>query len=330
MNIGINGFGRIGRLALRNIIEQKGLNIVAINDLFPAEYLAYLLKYDSTHGKLNADISHDSNHIIINEKKIRVSCEKDPSKIKWGDVGADYIIESSGFFLTQELCKKHIECGAKKVVMSAPPKDNTPMYVMGVNHNDYKESFNIVSNASCTTNCLAPIVEILDRHFGIENGVVSTVHAVTASQNAIDSPNLKNWRLGRGAFQNIIPSTTGAANAVGKILPKLKGKLTGMSFRVPTANVSIVDLSVNLKSETSYKEICSIMQSESKSKRYGGILGYSDENLVSTDFLSDSRTSILDANSGIEISPSFFKIISWYDNEWGYSKKLIDLLQHIK
>ncbi len=330
MNIGINGFGRIGRLALRNIIEQKGLNIVAINDLFPAEYLAYLLKYDSTHGKLNADIGYDSKHIIINDKKIRVSCEKDPSRINWGDIGADYVIESSGLFLTQELCKEHLKCGAKKVVMSAPPKDNTPMYVMGVNHNDYNEGFKIVSNASCTTNCLAPIVEILDRHFGIENGVVSTIHAVTATQNAIDSPNLKNWRLGRGAFQNIIPSTTGAANAVGKILPKLKGRLTGMSFRVPTANVSIVDLSVNLSSKTSYKEICRIMQNESASKRYNEILGYSDENLVSTDFISDSRTSIIDANSGIQISETFFKIISWYDNEWGYSKKLIDLLQHIK
>tara|TARA_B100001287_G_C22598328_1_gene489155 strand:+ start:59 stop:1051 length:993 start_codon:yes stop_codon:yes gene_type:complete len=330
MNIGINGFGRIGRLALRNIITQNDLNVVAINDLYPAEYLAYLLKYDSTHGKLNANISSEGTHIIINDKKIRVSNEKDPLQIKWGDVGAEYIIESSGLFLTQELCAKHIRCGAKKVVMSAPPKDNTPMYVMGVNHNDYNDSFNIVSNASCTTNCLAPIVEILNRHFGVENGVVSTIHAVTATQNAIDSPNSKNWRLGRGAFQNIIPSTTGAANAVGKIIPKLNGRLTGMSFRVPTANVSTVDLSVNLKSNTSYKEICRVIQNESNSKRYSGILGYCQEKLVSTDFLSDSRTSIFDAISSIEVSPSFFKIISWYDNEWGYSKKLIDLLQHIK
>ena len=221
MNIGINGLGRIGQLALRNIIERKDINVVAINDLFPAEYLAYLLKYDSTHGKFNANISHDDNHVIINDKKIKVSCEKDPSNIKWGNVGADYIIESSGVFLTQELARKHINCGAKKVIMSAPPKDNTPMYVMGVNHNNYDSSFDIVSNASCTTNCLAPIVEILDRSFGIENGIMSTIHAVTATQNPIDSPNLKNWRLGRGGYQNIIPSSTGAANAVGKILPNL-------------------------------------------------------------------------------------------------------------
>ena len=329
MNIGINGLGRIGQLVLRNIIERKDLNVVAINDLFPAKYLAYLLKYDSTHGKFNADISHDDNHVIINDKKIKVSCEKDPSNIKWGDVGADYIIEASGVFLTQELARKHINCGAKKVIMSAPPKDNTPMYVMGVNHKNYDRSFDIVSNASCTTNCLAPIVEILDRSFGVENGIMSTIHAVTATQNAIDSPNLKNWRLGRGGYQNIIPSSTGAANAVGKILPNLEGKLTGMSFRVPTANVSVVDLSVNLKSKTTYKEICSIMQNESISKRYRGILGYTEESVVSTDFLSDKRISIFDATAGIEISPTFFKIISWYDNEWGYSNKLIDLLEHI-
>ena len=330
MNIGINGLGRIGQLALRNIIERKDLNVVAINDLFPAEYLAYLLKYDSTHGKFNADISHDENHVIINDKKIKVSCEKDPSNIKWGDVGADYIIEASGVFLTQESAIKHINCGAKKVVMSAPPKDNTPMYVMGVNHNNYDSSFDIVSNASCTTNCLAPVVEILDRHFGVENGIMSTIHAVTATQKAIDSPNLKNWRLGRGGYQNIIPSSTGAANAVGKILPNLNGKLTGMSFRVPTANVSVVDLSINLKSKTSYDEICRIMQNESINNRYNGILGYTEESVVSTDFLSDKRTSIFDATAGIEISPTFFKIISWYDNEWGYSNKLIDLLEHIK
>ena len=330
MNIGINGLGRIGQLALRNIVERKDLNVVAINDLFPAEYLAYLLKYDSTHGKFNANISHDNNHLIINDKKIKVSCEKDPANIKWGDAGADYIIEASGVFLTQELASKHINCGAKKVIMSAPPKDNTPMYVMGVNHNNYDSSFDIVSNASCTTNCLAPIVEILDRSFGVENGIMSTIHAITATQKAIDSPNLKNWRLGRGGYQNIIPSSTGAANAVGKILPNLEGKLTGMSFRVPTANVSVVDLSVNLKSKTSYEEICSVMQNESVSNRYKGILGYTDESVVSTDFLSDKRTSIFDATAGIEISPTFFKIISWYDNEWGYSNKLIDLLEHIK
>lgn len=330
MNIGINGFGRIGRLALRNIIERNGLNVVAINDLFPAKYLAYLLKYDSTHGKFNADISYEKNNIIINDKKIKVSCEKDPSNIKWGNVGADYVIEASGIFLTNELAKKHLDCGAKKVVMSAPPKDNTPMYVMGVNHNEYNNDINIVSNASCTTNCLAPIVEILDRYFGVENGIMSTIHAATATQNTIDGPNLKNWRLGRGAYQNIIPSSTGAAKAVGKILPKLDRRLTGMSFRVPTANVSVIDLSVNLKSKTTYEDICGVMKKESVSKRYSGVLGFTDENVVSTDFLSDNRTSIFDSNSGIEISPTFFKIVSWYDNEWGYSNKLIDLLEHIK
>jgi len=330
MKLGINGFGRIGRLALRSVLKRKNISVVAINDLYPAEYLAYLLKYDSSHGKLNAIIEHDKKNLIINGEKIRVTSEKDPSKINWGEIGAKYIIESSGLFLTQELAKKHLDCGAKKVVMSAPPKDNTPMYVMGVNHNDYNNSFNIVSNASCTTNCLATIVEILDRCYVIENGIMSTIHAVTATQNAIDSPNLKNWRLGRGAYQNIIPSSTGAANAVGKILPDLLGKLTGMSFRVPTVNVSVVDLSVNLKSKTTYKEICDVMLDESMSKKYKGILGYTEEDVVSTDFLSDSRTSIFDANAGIEISPSFFKIISWYDNEWGYSNKIIDLLEHIK
>ena len=330
MKIGINGFGRIGRLTLRNILKREGLKVVAINDLYPAEYLAYLLKYDSSHGKLDAVIEYDDNSLIINGEKIRITSERDPSNINWSSVNADYIVEASGVFLTTELAKKHLNAGAKKVVLSAPAKDETPTFVMGVNHLDYQTNYDIVSNASCTTNCLAPIVEILDRNFGVENGIVSTIHAVTATQKSIDSPSPKNWRLGRGAYQNIIPSSTGAAKAVGKVLPKMNGKLTGMSFRVPTANVSVVDLTVNLQKETSYKEICDVMYKESLSARYNGVLGYTDEDVVSTDFMSDSRTSIFDANAGIELSPTFFKIISWYDNEWGYSNKLIDLLEHIK
>ena len=330
MKIGINGFGRIGRLTLRNILKREGLKVVAINDLYPAEYLAYLLKYDSSHGKLDAVIEYDDNSLIINGEKIRITSERDPSNINWSSVNADYIVEASGVFLTTELAKKHLDAGAKKVVLSAPAKDETPTFVMGVNHLDYQTNYDIVSNASCTTNCLAPIVEVLDRNFGVENGIMSTIHAVTATQKSIDSPSPKNWRLGRGAYQNIIPSSTGAAKAVGKVLPKMNGKLTGMSFRVPTANVSVVDLTVNLQKETSYKEICDVMYKESLSARYNGVLGYTDEDVVSTDFMSDSRTSIFDANAGIELSPTFFKIISWYDNEWGYSNKLIDLLEHIK
>ena len=330
MKLGINGFGRIGRLALRSVLNRKNISVVAINDLYPAEYLAYLLKYDSNHGKLNATIEHDKKNLIIDGRKIRVTSEKDPSKINWGEIGAEYIIESSGVFLTSDLAKNHLKAGAKKVILSAPAKDDTPTFVMGVNHDDYKNEFDIISNASCTTNCLAPIIEILDRNFGVDSGIMSTIHAVTATQKSIDSPNLKNWRLGRGAYQNIIPSSTGAAKAVEKVLPSMKGKLTGMSFRVPTANVSAVDLSVNLKSETSYEEICKIMLKESGSLRYKNVLGYTKEEVVSSDFMSDSRTSIFDAKAGIELNPKFFKIISWYDNEWGYSNKIIDLLEHVK
>ena len=330
MKLGINGFGRIGRLALRSVLNRKNISVVAINDLYPAEYLAYLLKYDSNHGKLNARIEHDKKNLIIDGKKIRVTSEKDPSKINWGEIDAEYIIESSGVFLTSDLAKNHLKAGAKKVILSAPAKDDTPTFVMGVNHDNYKNEFDVISNASCTTNCLAPIIEILDRNFGVDSGIMSTIHAVTATQKSIDSPNLKNWRLGRGASQNIIPSSTGAAKAVEKVLPSMKGKLTGMSFRVPTANVSAVDLSVNLKSETSYEEICKIMLKESRSLRYKNVLGYTNEEVVSSDFMSDSRTSIFDVKAGIELNPKFFKIISWYDNEWGYSNKIIDLLEHIR
>ena len=330
MNIGINGFGRIGRLAFRNILSRKEMNIVAINDLIPIDYLAYMLKYDSSHGKLTEEVTHDSNHLYVGNHKIRISSEKDPSKLNWREVNAEYIIESTGLFLTNELAKKHLEAGAKKVVLSAPSKDQTPMFVMGVNHNEYTSNMNIVSNASCTTNCLAPIVEVLDRKFGVENGIMSTVHAATATQKTVDSPSMKDWRSGRGSIQNIIPASTGAAKAVGRVLPSMRGKLTGMAYRVPTANVSVVDLTVNLKSETSYKEICHIMKEESRSKRYNGILGYTDEDLVSTDFMTDSRISIFDSKAGIELNSKFFKVISWYDNEWGYSNKIIDLINHME
>ena len=329
MNIGINGFGRIGRLAFRNILGRKDMSIVAINDLFPIDYLVYMLKYDSSHGRLKEDVTYNGNFIYIGNHKIRVTSEKNPSKLNWSEVSAEYIIESTGLFLINELAKKHLEAGAKKVVLSAPSKDETPMFVMGVNHKEYNNSMDIVSNASCTTNCLAPIVEILDRKFGIESGIMSTVHAATATQKTVDSPSIKDWRSGRGAYQNIIPASTGAAKAVGRVLPSMKGRLTGMAYRVPTANVSVVDLTVNLKSQTSYEEICSVMKEASKSERYNGILGFTDEDLVSTDFMSDSRTSIFDSKAGIELTPKFFKVVSWYDNEWGYSNKVLDLITYM-
>ena len=329
MNIAINGFGRIGRLAFRNILKRANMNVVAINDLYPVDYLAYMLKYDSSHGRLDLEVSYDKEHLYVGGHKIRISSEKDPSKLKWSEVNAEYVIEATGLFLTSDLAQKHLDAGAKKVVLSAPSKDETPMFVMGVNHEKYTEEMNIVSNASCTTNCLAPIVEILDRKFGVESGIMSTVHAATATQKTVDSPSLKDWRAGRGAYQNIIPASTGAAKAVGKVLPSMEGKLTGMAYRVPTANVSVVDLTVNLKSETSYEEICHTMLEASKTERYKGILGYTNEDLVSTDFMSDSRTSIFDSKAGIELNSKFFKVVSWYDNEWGYSNKILDLIVHM-
>ena len=330
MKIGINGFGRIGRLVLRNCLERKNIEIVAINDLFSIEYLVYLLKYDSTHGKLNHEIVIQKNYLLIGENKIRISSEKDPKKINWKEVGAEYIVESTGLFLTSELAKSHLEAGAKKVILSAPSKDKTPMFVMGVNHENYDKKMDVVSNASCTTNCLAPIIDVLDRNFGIKNGIMSTIHATTATQKTVDGPSQNNWRSGRGALQNIIPSSTGAAKAVSRILPLMEGKLTGMAYRVPTANVSVVDLSVNLKKETSYLEICTAMKDASVSKKYKGILGYTDEEVVSSDFISDSRTSIFDAKAGLEISSKFYKLVSWYDNEWGYASKLIDLIEYME
>jgi glyceraldehyde 3-phosphate dehydrogenase len=330
MKIGINGFGRIGRLVLRNCLERDNIEIVAINDLFSIEYLAYMLKYDSTHGRLSDEIIIQKNYLLIGKNKIRVTSEKDPKEINWKEIGAEYIVESTGLFLTTESAKSHLDAGAKKVILSAPSKDKTPMFVMGVNHENYDKKMDVVSNASCTTNCLAPIIDVLDRNFGVENGIMSTIHATTATQKTVDGPSPKNWRSGRGVLQNIIPSSTGAAKAVSRILPLMEGKLTGMAYRVPTANVSVVDVSVNLKKETSYAEICKAFKEASASKKYKGILGYTNEEVVSSDFISDSRTSIFDAKAGLEISSKFYKLVSWYDNEWGYANKLIDLIEYME
>jgi glyceraldehyde 3-phosphate dehydrogenase len=329
IKVGINGFGRIGRLVLRNALEREDVEVVAINDLFSIDYLAHLIKYDSSHGRLNKDVFIENSCLVIDGCRIRVFSEKDPKKIKWRDVEAEYIVEATGLFLTKNLASAHINAGAKKVILSAPPKDDTPLFVMGVNHKDYKKEDHIVSNASCTTNCLAPIVEILDRKYGVKSGIMTTIHATTATQKTVDSPSLKDWRAGRGALQNIIPSSTGAAKAVARVLPSMKGRLNGMAFRVPTANVSVIDLTVNLEKDTSYDEICKIMKKESLSERYCNILGYTEEDVVSTDFMSDSRTSVFDAKAGMELNSTFFKIVSWYDNEWGYANKLIDLIEYI-
>ncbi|MFB0494650.1 glyceraldehyde 3-phosphate dehydrogenase [Mucilaginibacter sp. OAE612] len=328
MKIGINGFGRIGRLAFRAAIERPDIEVVGINDLVEPDYMAYMLKYDSTHGQFNGTIAVEGGHLVVNGKTIRVTAEKDPANLKWGEVGAEVIIESTGLFLTQETAQKHIDAGAKKVVMSAPAKDDTPTFVMGVNHKALKADQNIVSNASCTTNCLAPIAKVLDDKFGIEEGLMTTVHAVTATQKTVDGPSAKDWRGGRGAYQNIIPSSTGAAKAVGLVLPQLKGKLTGMSFRVPVADVSVVDLTVRLKNGASYETIKAAMKEASEGE-LKGILGYTEDEVVSEDFKGDVRTSIFDAKAGIGLNDNFVKVVSWYDNEWGYSNKLIDLVQEI-
>jgi glyceraldehyde 3-phosphate dehydrogenase len=328
MKIGINGFGRIGRLAFRAAIERSDIEVVGINDLVEPDYMAYMLKYDSTHGAFKGTIAVEGGHLVVNGKTIRVTAEKDPANLKWGEVGAEVIIESTGLFLTQETAQKHIDAGAKKVVMSAPAKDDTPTFVMGVNHKELKADQTIVSNASCTTNCLAPIAKVLDDNFGIEEGLMTTVHAVTATQKTVDSPSAKDWRGGRGAYQNIIPSSTGAAKAVGLVLPQLKGKLTGMSLRVPVADVSVVDLTVRLKKGASYEAIKAAMKAASEGE-LKGILGYTEDDVVSEDFKGDARTSIFDAKAGIGLNDNFVKVVSWYDNEWGYSNKLIDLVQEL-
>ncbi|GEM69566.1 glyceraldehyde-3-phosphate dehydrogenase [Sphingobacterium mizutaii NBRC 14946 = DSM 11724] len=328
MKIGINGFGRIGRLAFRAAVKRSDIEVVGINDLVEPDYLAYMLKYDSTHGQFDGTVEVKDGNLIVNGKTIRVTAEKDPANLKWNEVGAEVVIESTGFFLTQELAQKHIEAGAKKVIMSAPAKDDTPTFVMGVNHKDLKPEYNIVSNASCTTNCLAPIAKVLNDKFGIVEGLMTTVHAVTATQKTVDGPSVKDWRGGRGAYQNIIPSSTGAAKAVGLVLPELKGKLTGMSLRVPTADVSVVDLTVRLEKGASYEDIKKAMKDASEGE-LKGILGYTEDDVVSTDFLGDARTSIFDAKAGISLNDNFVKVVSWYDNEWGYSNKIIDLAQEV-
>ncbi len=328
MKIGINGFGRIGRLAFRAAVDRPDIEIVGINDLVEPDYMAYMLRYDSTHGQFKGTIAVEGGHLVVNGKTIRVTAEKDPANLKWNEVGAEVIIESTGLFLTMESAQKHIDAGAKKVVMSAPAKDDTPTFVMGVNHKSLKADQHIISNASCTTNCLAPIAKVLNDKFGIEEGLMSTIHAVTATQKTVDGPSAKDWRGGRGAYQNIIPSSTGAAKAVGLVLPELKGKLTGMSFRVPVADVSVVDLTARLKTPATYEQVKAAMKEASEGE-LKGILGYTEDEVVSEDFKGDARTSIFDAKAGISLNDNFVKVVSWYDNEWGYSNKLIDMVQEV-
>lgn len=328
IRIGINGFGRIGRLIFRVAMEQEDIEVVAINDLVALDYLVYLLKYDSTHGRFKGEVGIEDGHLMVNGKSIRISAQKDPSQLNWGEVGADFIVESTGLFLTEEMAVKHIEAGAKKVIMTAPSKDATPMFVMGVNHETYHSDMKIVSNASCTTNCLAPLAKVIHEAFGIKEGLMTTIHATTATQNTVDGISNKDWRGGRGAGQNIIPSSTGAAIAVGKVIPALNGKLTGMAFRVPIPNVSVVDLTVNLERPATYDEIKKVIK-EASENELKGILGYTEEQVVSTDFLGDSRTSIFDAEAGMALTETFVKLVSWYDNEWGYSFKVIELMRHM-
>lgn len=327
IRIGINGFGRIGRCVFRAAIEKGDVEIVGINDLLEPDYMAYMLKYDSTHGRFNGTVEVVDGNLVVNGKKIRVTAHKDPAQLNWAELNVDVAIESTGLFLTDVDARKHIEAGAKKVVMSAPSKDDTPMFVMGVNHETYKGQ-DIVSNASCTTNCLAPIAKVLNDNWGIKDGLMTTVHATTATQRTVDGPSAKDWRGGRGAGQNIIPSSTGAAKAVGKVIPELNGKLTGMSFRVPTPDVSVVDLTVNLEKPANYDEICRVMKKESEGS-LKGVLGYTEESVVSNDFIGEICTSVFDATAGIALTDTFLKIVAWYDNEMGYSNKVIDLAKYI-
>ncbi len=328
IRVGINGFGRIGRLVFRAAQERNDIEIVGINDLIDVEYMAYMLRYDTMHGQFKGSVEVKDGKLVVNGKSIRVTAEKDPANLKWNEVGADYVVESTGLFLTKEKAQGHIAAGAKYVVMSAPSKDDTPMFVCGVNTDSYVKGTQFVSNASCTTNCLAPIAKVLNDVFGIEDGLMTTVHSTTATQKTVDGPSVKDWRGGRAASGNIIPSSTGAAKAVGKVIPSLNGKLTGMSFRVPTLDVSVVDLTVNLKKAASYEEICAAMKKTSEGE-LKGILGYTEDDVVSSDFLGDSRTSIFDAKAGIQLTPTFVKVVSWYDNEWGYSNKVLDLVAHM-
>lgn len=328
IKVGINGFGRIGRFVFRAAQKRSDIEIVGINDLLDAEYMAYMLKYDTMHGRFDGTVEVKDGHLVVNGKTIRVTAEKNPADLKWNEIGAEYVVESTGLFLSKEKAQGHIDAGAKYVVMSAPSKDDTPMFVCGVNTDKYVKGTQFVSNASCTTNCLAPLAKVLHDNFGITDGLMTTVHATTATQKTVDGPSVKDWRGGRASAGNIIPSSTGAAKAVGKVIPELNGKLTGMSFRVPTLDVSVVDLTVNLAKPATYAEICEAIKKASEGE-LKGILGYTDEDVVSSDFLGDTRTSIFDAKAGIALTDKFVKLVSWYDNEIGYSNKVLDLVAHM-
>ncbi|WP_350306099.1 glyceraldehyde-3-phosphate dehydrogenase [Photorhabdus viridis] len=327
IKVGINGFGRIGRIVFRAAQERSDIEIVAINDLLDAKYMAYMLKYDSTHGRFKGTVEVEDGHLVVNGKTIRVTAERDPANLKWNEVGVDVVAEATGIFLTDETARKHIIAGAKKVVLTGPSKDDTPMFVMGVNHKAYAGQ-DIVSNASCTTNCLAPLAKVINDKFGIVEGLMTTVHATTATQKTVDGPSAKDWRGGRGAAQNIIPSSTGAAKAVGKVIPELNGKLTGMSFRVPTPNVSVVDLTVRLEKPATYQQICDAIKDAAEGE-LKGVLGYTEDDVVSNDFNGEKLTSVFDAKAGIALNDNFVKLVSWYDNETGYSNKVLDLITHI-
>ncbi|ERF79189.1 MULTISPECIES: glyceraldehyde-3-phosphate dehydrogenase [Gallibacterium] len=327
IKIGINGFGRIGRIVFRAAQHRDDIEVVGINDLIDVDYMAYMLKYDSTHGRFDGTVEVKDGHLVVNGKTIRVTAERDPANLKWNEIGVDVVVEATGLFLTDETARKHITAGAKKVVMTGPSKDSTPMFVNGVNFDSYAGQ-DIVSNASCTTNCLAPIAKVLNDKWGIKDGLMTTVHATTATQKTVDGPSAKDWRGGRGAAQNIIPSSTGAAKAVGKVIPALNGKLTGMAFRVPTPNVSVVDLTVNLEKPATYAEICAEMKRASE-EELKGVLGYTEDDVVSTDFNGCALTSIFDAKAGIQLTDTYVKVVSWYDNETGYSNKVLDLVAHI-
>ncbi len=327
VKIGINGFGRIGRLVFRAAVKNADVEVVGINDLIDVDYMVYMLKYDSVHGQFDGTVEAKDGQLVVNGNVIRVTAERDPANLKWNEVGAEYVVESTGLFLTKETAEKHIAAGAKRVVMSAPSKDDTPMFVMGVNHKSYKGE-TIVSNASCTTNCLAPLAKVINDNFGIVEGLMTTVHATTATQKTVDGPSAKDWRGGRAAGGNIIPSSTGAAKAVGVVIPELKGKLTGMAFRVPTLDVSVVDLTCRLEKPATYAEICACIKAAADGEM-NGVLGYTEDAVVSADFIGEARTSVFDAEAGISLNENFVKLVSWYDNEWGYSNKVVELICHM-
>jgi len=328
IKVGINGFGRIGRLAFRASVLRNDIEVVGINDLIDVEYMAYMLRYDTVHGGFKGTVEVKDGKLVVNGNAIRVTAEKDPANLKWNEVGAEYVIESTGLFLSRDKAEAHLKAGAKRVIMSAPSKDETPMFVYGVNHKKYTKDIDMISNASCTTNCLAPITKVLNDNFGIVEGLMTTVHATTATQKTVDGPSAKDWRGGRAAAGNIIPSSTGAAKAVTKVIPELKGKLTGMAFRVPTLNVSVVDLTCRLEKATDYDAIKAAMKKASENE-LKGVLGYTEDEVVSSDFITDPRTSIFDAKAGIMLNANFVKVVAWYDNEWGYSSKLLDMIAYM-